>query len=694
MRACTAIMGNFLPHARVLAESFQAHHPGGRMTVLVVDHEGDLHDEPFEVVGPWDVGLDRKEVNRILTLFAGAFPAGALRGALLRRLLHSDDEPIVFLDPDTQVFGSLDEVSRLAGQYGVVLSPHVLDPPAHHHGFAGDRELLLAGAFNAGLMAIGPRGAGFLDWWTARLQRWTLLAPTDGYYAVQRWLDLVPAMFPHHVLTDPGYNVMTLNARERLLSHRDGQWLARGQPLRLFHFGGGFDPRQPYLIGPNYAPAEVLFSDHSHLANLHRRYAEALLASGWEDRPPLPPPLELEPGVSLDPTMRSVYREALLASEESDAAEPPNPYELGAAAFLDWLRAPVDLRRNACTVSRYLKARWRHDNLSREFPDLVGADASRYVAWAQGPDGVAAGIPRSLAQPMISPHPAVSVAEQGVNLVTSDVGLPAFVGERVAGELRSAGERVIEIAYPKAAAARTQVSSELAGGATNDVTVICLSPGSVPAFDYDLGVLFRPGRRVVVVMVDSVFSRHDLTVACQIADELWCWDARTAADLAQVCHVPAEILPFPVATAERQSSDGDLVCWADLDEPGHSEAVTERVLSYTRAQRRAPDGLHVHLSGWHSDPLTFETLWGLSQLHEHLTVHRAAGWREALERAHTLLTLGLGIGPVEAEALVAGIQLMPHVEAPPRFAARGADGFKAAAVDRLTVLRADRVVTR
>jgi hypothetical protein len=695
MRACTAIMGNFLPHARVLTKSFQEHHPGSQMTVLVVDGGEDSEDEPFDVVGPWDLGLDGEEVRRILTLFEGALPAGALRGALLRHLLHADEEPIVFLDPDTQVFGSLDEVSQLAERHGVVLSPHLLHPPAHHHGFAGDRELLLAGAFNSGLVATGPSGAAFLDWWTARLQRWTLLAPAEGYYAVQRWLDLVPAMFPHHVLRDPGYNVMTLNASERALSEEGGRLLAGRQPLRLFHFGGGFDPKRPYLIAPGHAPPGALFSEHECLAKLHRRYAEALLESGWETRPSLPLPIELEPGVSLDAPMRATYREALLASEESGGREPPNPYESGAGAFMDWLRAPVDLRRNACTVSRYLHARWRDDNLSHEFPDLVGGDAPRYLAWARGPQGVASGIPSSLAQSTMVPQPTVPVSARGINLVSSDGGLPAFVGERLTQELRRSGERVIDIGYPRAAEARIQVTSEAAAAGVNDVTIICLSPGLIAAFDYDVGVLFRPGRLVIVAIVDSVWSSGELAVATQIADEVWCWDASTANDIGNACEVHPHVLPFPSGPAtERQGGDGDLVCWADLGERGHSQAVTERVLDYIQGGPSAPGGLHVYLSDWRADPLAFETLWGLSEVHQHLTVHRAANWREALDRGDALLSLGFGIGPVEAEALSAGKEVIGDAQSRSRFTLADGGAFRAAAVDRLAVLRADPVTTR
>ena len=37
IEACTIISGNYLSHARVLAESFLEHNPGGRFVTLVID---------------------------------------------------------------------------------------------------------------------------------------------------------------------------------------------------------------------------------------------------------------------------------------------------------------------------------------------------------------------------------------------------------------------------------------------------------------------------------------------------------------------------------------------------------------------------------------------------------------------------------------------------------------------------------
>jgi hypothetical protein len=685
MHACTAVMSNFLPHARVLAESFGRHHPGCQMTVLVVDGEESRVTEPFQILRPWDLGLDEKEIYRILTLFDGALPAGALRGALIRCLLEATSEPILFLDPDAQVFASLEEVGHLAAEHGVVLSPHLLRVPDRHYGFGGDHSLLLSGSFNSGLVAVGLGGKRFLDWWAPRLQRWTLLAPGDGYYGTQRWLDLVPAMFECHVLRDPGCNVMTLNAHERSLNSRLGHWYAGDGPLRLFHFGGSFDPERPYLSSRDYAPLEALLSEHPVMAELHRRYAEALLSSGWDCRAPLPAPLEVEPGLTLDQTMRAIYREALLESETSRGPEPPNPYVSG-EAFIDWLRRPSDLRRNACMVSRYLQARWSRDDLAPIFPDLPGHDATRYLAWARGPEGTASGIPGSLAEAAEAPIPPVPVTTRGVNVVLSDEGLSGFVGRSVARHLRLEGEHVAEIVYPRARAARVHVSSRVAAAAIGDVTIICLPAPLMAAFDYDLGVLFKDGRWVVTVAVDSIWSTHDLMGFDQIADEVWCWDVPTADRIREACGVHVEALPFPAGAPVRDVEDGGLVCWADLVEPGHSAAILEAVERYLQGSQFTSDRLHAHVSGWEADPVVAETLWGFAQFDKRVAVHRDSDWLDAFGTAHTVLSLGAGIGPVEAEALHAGLDVITANGS--RLCSRGrAARFGPLAADRLRALR-------
>ena len=54
VRVCTIVARNYLSHARILANSFLAHHPDGEFTTLLIDDEGRTVDdaaEPFRCLG-------------------------------------------------------------------------------------------------------------------------------------------------------------------------------------------------------------------------------------------------------------------------------------------------------------------------------------------------------------------------------------------------------------------------------------------------------------------------------------------------------------------------------------------------------------------------------------------------------------------------------------------------------------------
>ena len=73
--ACTIIARNYLAHARVLADSFFAHHPDGEFTVLLIDDEAREFDGSREAFRCWrlsDIGLDRAEIGRMAAIFLGS----------------------------------------------------------------------------------------------------------------------------------------------------------------------------------------------------------------------------------------------------------------------------------------------------------------------------------------------------------------------------------------------------------------------------------------------------------------------------------------------------------------------------------------------------------------------------------------------------------------------------------------------
>ena len=88
--ACTIIARNRLAHARVLADSFLAHHSDGVISVLVIDDEARTLDdsgERFHGLRLGDIGLDRAEIARLATIYDDAELVEAVKPVLLRHLL-------------------------------------------------------------------------------------------------------------------------------------------------------------------------------------------------------------------------------------------------------------------------------------------------------------------------------------------------------------------------------------------------------------------------------------------------------------------------------------------------------------------------------------------------------------------------------------------------------------------------------
>ena len=103
------------------------------------------------------------------------------------------------------------------------------------------------GLFNTGLLAVGPSGSAFLDWWVGWLARDCLREGSAGMWVDQLWIDWAPIYFEHLIVRDSSLNVGYWNLDERELSESDGTPTIDGAPLRHFHFVG-FDPRRPELL--------------------------------------------------------------------------------------------------------------------------------------------------------------------------------------------------------------------------------------------------------------------------------------------------------------------------------------------------------------------------------------------------------------------------------------------------------------
>ena len=372
LQVCTAITESHLPWARVLAESLAAHHRGDPpLAVLVVDApeggEGES-GEPFRLLRPGDVGIDSRELRLRAAMYRPMEFTGSMRGALLGALLdETAGGPVLFLDADVYVLGSLEPLVAQASRDGIVLSPHLLGPPPEPSPL--ERELLRAGAHNCGYVAVaGASGARFAGWWAGHLARDCLDDPAEGLFVSQRWLDLAPSLFDVGMLRDPGSNVTPHNLGSRVVERGGAGWTIDGDPLRFLHVSGGFDPRADEWPWLSRQPA---------VTTLCREYAAQLLAAGHRSQPD--PPFRYRAtaaGLVLEPWVRRRCRAAVLAGEAF-----PDPFDpRGTEGFTAWLAEPMDGSLPA--VSRWAMAlRDFRPDLRAVFPAVPGAHTGPYLRW-------------------------------------------------------------------------------------------------------------------------------------------------------------------------------------------------------------------------------------------------------------------------------------------------------------------------
>jgi hypothetical protein len=372
---CSAVARNFLPHAQVLAQSLAAHHPGARLELFVVDesYNGTGAGEPFRRLSHGEAGLSLQEWQRRRTMYEVQALVSSLKPRLLAAVVARANAPAVFIDADMQVFAALDDIDRLADRFGIVLTPHsCVAWPFKPGGLGPEQAFLMAGACNGGFVAVSPAVADFLRWWDERCARDCVVASDRGLTLSQGWLTLVPSLFDHHVLRDRGVNLSGHGMGADDLDWRDERPWIGDTAVRLFHFGGGFDPHSGELRGPQSPYWWPSTADRPGLARLCRDYARRLLEAGFDHRPAVD-------ADGPDAHMRFTYRMALIEAEERGAPEPPNPFAHGRHAFNAWLFAPA---WEGGRISRYLAGlRQSRTDLLAAFPHVPGADEDAYLNW-------------------------------------------------------------------------------------------------------------------------------------------------------------------------------------------------------------------------------------------------------------------------------------------------------------------------
>lgn len=236
---CTVIAANYIPQALTLEESVKRFNPDDDFFVLVIDalsNDISLFKHAKVLVGS-DLLISKKHFNDICSNYDLFEASTAVKPSLLNTLLARGYESVTFLDPDTQLFQSLEEVFEITRSHSIVLTPHRITPVDQKATNQNEESFLRYGTFNLGFISVNQDSLSFLSWWEEKLHWSCRRYSGDIVYTDQKWIDLVPSYFEFYCLRHPGYNLAPWNLDERILSHSQaGGYLAQSRSLVFIHY--------------------------------------------------------------------------------------------------------------------------------------------------------------------------------------------------------------------------------------------------------------------------------------------------------------------------------------------------------------------------------------------------------------------------------------------------------------------------
>jgi glycosyltransferase involved in cell wall biosynthesis len=576
VRACTIAAKNYLAQVRVLAASFKRHHPAGEFTTLVIDDllapREDFSQDPDNVVLLGDIGLPLDEIRRMAMIYDVTEFSTSVKPWLLRHLLQTGSEPVIYLDPDIEIFAPMDDIFEMAREHSIVLTPHGMQPFPNDGLRLNESDILGSGIYNLGFLGLGAGSGDFLDWWSRRLSRECVIDPAHMRFTDQRWIDFVPALFRHHILKDEGCNVAYWNLHGRKVEWTGAGYEVNGEPLRFFHYSG-YDPDVPHLLSRHMGDRpRILLSQEPGVARLCAEYSRKLGEAGFSNRKKTGYFYDrLENGFRLSAPVRRLYRDALIAAESYPEKEmPPVPFLPGGTAlFMDWLNEPAE--HGGAHLTRFLKGLHAcRPDLQRAFPDPANRNAADYIDWILNTGRKECDIPEELipAERTGKFSDANKCASGPVARVDVAGYFQAELGIGEAARLLLTGLQAAGISYHTQSVRNTisrqqhpfpERAGEDQPGAK--IKILCVNGDATPAVASELGASFFEGNYTIGVWFweieqfpESMFRGFDFV------DEIWVASEFIARALRKVSPKPvyAFPLPAPVLKPSTQVSRKDL----------------------------------------------------------------------------------------------------------------------------------------
>jgi hypothetical protein len=195
---CTIVATNYIPQAMAFLESFRRFDEVTPCTILVVDVASiDIAcDSQTKFISTHSLLIDPLIVQSMYLYYDQVELATSLKPFLLRHLLSNGATTATYIDPDTQIFSSLENIFNLNLGNNAVLTPHRSSPlPKHANKFYSEKTFLKYGTYNLGFISVNQSSGSLLDWWSEKLIFDSTRFINDDVFTDQKWANQFPSYF-------------------------------------------------------------------------------------------------------------------------------------------------------------------------------------------------------------------------------------------------------------------------------------------------------------------------------------------------------------------------------------------------------------------------------------------------------------------------------------------------------------------
>jgi glycosyltransferase involved in cell wall biosynthesis len=560
----TIVSANYLAFARGLMQSVRSNHPDAERYVFLADEPGEIEPrdaELFSLVPARDLEIphyDHMAFRYSILEFNTALKPFAFRWLANRR----PGSTITYLDPDIVVLSPLVAVQAATATGALaVLTPHI-DGPVNDGKRPDEFTFLRVGAYNLGFISTGvhPRRQALIDWWADRLEFGAFIDPEFGTFTDQKWMDLVPGLFPDvTILRSPAYNLAYWNLPVRAVTTSPtGELLANGERVVFVHFSGA-NPRHPEefskhqnrydaasigALGPTYQRYLATLADNDHERLGKSRYA-------YE---------RLRDGSLITAEMRALFRHRFDIARPQESHD---PFGLTKQDFADAITTRVRLTRHALEAYRLVRRRpYVRAVIDRLSSRAVWTLRGRVLRAAMPPSiRVARDEARraDLGYPMS--RPSGSEDQPRANLIgyfEGEFGV-AEAGRQLARAAKAGGVELSLVSVDAGRSSRQRdrtLAAEVTGEARHSINILCVNADQTEIVAASLGSQVMAGRYNVGFWFWELARFPEAwRGAIDLLDEIWVPTDFVRDAVAAVTHKPVRTIGVAVdATPSRPYS--------------------------------------------------------------------------------------------------------------------------------------------